>query len=434
MVDLPWNIITLAVFGLILVCLFMGIPVAAGLGVVGVLGAYFLLGTGGMAAFTPWQVGSSFILSAIPLFVFMGKLLLYGGLSERLYDGSAALVGRIRGGLLHANIVSCAIFAAVSGSSVATAATIGTIAIPALEKRGYETRLTLGSLAAGGTLGILIPPSIPLIVYGVMVEESIGDLFLAGFLPGIMLALLFMIYIWVRVTLQPKLGPTFELIPLKRRVVSVISMWPIIVIIVIILGGIYTGVFTPTEAAAVAASAALIFTLVYRRMTWAILRKCLLDAVKTSSMVIFIIIGANIVAGTLGLLRVPASMATWVISLELPPLTILVFIFLMYIFLGCFFDGLSMMVLTLPVVFPIIVELGFDPIWFGIALVVLIEMAALTPPVGLNLYTIHGLRPDRPMGEVIQGSLPFFLLMCIALAILTAFPTIATWLPSTIVR
>lgn len=431
---MSWEIITLVTFALILLLLFMGTPVAMGLGLAAIFSASVFLGKMGVIQYTYWQVCNSFILTAIPLFVFMGHLLLHGGLSERLYDGSTAMVGRLRGGLLHANIVACAIFAAISGSSVATAATIGTVAIPALEKRGYDTKMTLGSLAGGGTLGILIPPSIPLIVYGVIVEESIGRLFIAGILPGIMLASLFMLYIMVRVMLQPKLAPTYERIPLKRRVVSVIGIWPIVVIMLTILGGMYTGIMTPTEAAACGASIALIFTLVYRRLTWSILQKCLLDTVKTSTMVMFIIVAANMVAGTLGMLQVPRYMAAWVTSLGISPLAVLVLIFLMYIFLGMFFDGISMMVLTLPIIFPILIELGYDPIWFGIALVILIEMAALTPPVGLNIYTIHGLRPDRPIGEVISGSMPFFFLMIVALAILTAFPTIATWLPSTMMQ
>jgi len=429
---MPWQVITAIVFGAILLFLFSGVPVAASLGAVGILSAFFFLGRTGAVAYAPWKVCASFILLAIPLFVFMGEVLLYGEISRVLYDGSAALVGGFPGGLLHANIVSCAIFAAVSGSSVATAATMGTISIPELEKLGYDTKLILGSLASGGTLGILIPPSIPLIVYGVLVEQSIGKLFMAGILPGIMLASIFMMYIAIRTKIQPKLCPPFDKIPLKQKALRAARMWPILVIMVIILGGIYSGVMTPTESASCASSAALIFTLAYRKMTWSILRQCLLSTVETTSMVLFIIVGANMVAGTLSLLRVADDMAFWVTSLNISPLAVMASIFIMYIFLGCFFDGISMMVLTIPIVYPVIVSLGFDPIWFGIALVVLIEMAAITPPVGLNLYTIHGLRPDHPITEVIFGSMPFFLLMIAALAILTAFPQIATWLPSTI--
>ena len=431
---MPWGIIAASTFGLVLLLIFSGMPVALALGLGGILSAYFFLGNLGIAGYVPWQLFNGFILTAIPLFVFMGEILLHGKFTGRLYDGSTALVGRLRGGLLHANIFSCAIFAAISGSSVATAATMGTIAIPELEKRGYDIKITLGSLAAGGTLGILIPPSIPLIIYGLVVEESIGRLFIAGIFPGLMLAALFMLYIWVRVVIRPGLAPSVEKLPLKRKLATIKGMWPIIVIMVMILGGIYLGVMTPTEAAACGASLALIFTITYRRMTRSVLMKSLLGAIRTSTMLLFIIMGANIIAGTLGVLGIPLKMATWVTALGFPPLGILLLIYLMYLFLGCFFEGISMMVLTLSIVFPIIVVLGYDPIWFGIALVVLMEIAALTPPVGLNLYTIHGLRPDRPLIEVIAGSLPFFLLMLAGLAIITAFPIIATFLPSTMMK
>ena len=431
---MSWEIIILITFGLVLLLILMGIPVAMGLGLTGIIAAYLFLGDVGIAGYVPWGLVNVFILTAIPLFIFMGELLLHGGFTGRLYDGSTALVGGLPGGLLHANVVSCALFAAISGSSVATAATMGTIAIPELEKRGYNSSITLGSLAAGGTLGILIPPSIAMIVYGVMAEQSIGRLFIAGVFPGIMLSLLYMLYIGLRVSIQKNLAPSYKQVSLKNRLMTVVGMWPMIVIMVMVLGGIYLGIMTPTEAAAIGASVALVFTLVYRRMNWSVLRRSLFGAVRTSTMLLFIVMGANIIAGTLGVLGVPSKLATWVTSLGLPPLGILLLIYLMYLFLGCFFEGLSMMVLTLPIIMPIILALGYDPIWFGVALVILIEMAALTPPVGLNLYTIHGLRPDRPLTEVISGSMPFFLLQIIGLAIITAFPTIATWLPSTMME
>ena len=428
---MDWSTITLFVFGLILLLLFMGTPVAAGLGLVAMLTAVLFLGKMGGIAFAPWTLSSSFIMTAIPLFIFMGDLFLYGGLSKKLYDGSTAIVGKLPGGLLHANIVSCAVFAAISGSSVATSVTIGTMAIPELEKRGYDIKLVLGSLAAGGTLGILIPPSIALIIYGVLVGESVGALFMGGIIPGILLSLLFMLYIGFRVLRRPALAPSYVTMPWKSRIVKALEVWPTVILIGIIFGGIYTGVMTPTEAAAVGASVALLYSLAYRKITWRLFTKSLLSAVKTSTMVLFIVIAANMVSGTLSFLKVPAEMSAWATSLGLAPLMLLSFIFLMYIFLGCFFDGISMMVLTLPVIYPIVIALGFDSIWFGIVLVILIEMAAITPPVGLNLYAIHGLRPDRPISEVIIGALSFFIVMIAMLGVLKAFPILATWLPST---
>lgn len=426
-----WAVATLVIFGMVFLFLFIGMPVAGGLGIAAIIGGIIFLGKFGIAAYVPWEVGDSFVLTAIPLFIFMGEVLLRSGLSIRLYDGAAAVLGRLPGGLLHANIGSCAIFAAISGSSLATAATIGTVALPELEKRGYENKIACGSLAAGGTLGILIPPSISMIIIGAMTEQSIAKLFIAGVFPGIMLVGLFMSYIVVRVIIQPQLAPPFETIPLKRRALNIIRMWPVMVIMLFVLGGIYLGVTTPTEAAAVGAFMAMVFALIYRKLNWLTLKASMLGAVKITAMLLFIIVGAMILSGMLGLLKVPFKMVAWVASLPFPPLAILIGIYIMYLFLGCFLDGLALVVLTVPIVFPIIRELGFDTVWFAVALVILVECCLLTPPVGTNVYVIHGLRPGRPMSEVILGAMPFFFMMLVGLAIITAFPQIATWLPGT---
>jgi len=426
-----WAVATLVIFGMVFLFLFIGMPVAGGLGIAAIIGGIIFLGKFGIAAYVPWEVGDSFVLTAIPLFIFMGEVLLRSGLSIRLYDGAAAVLGRLPGGLLHANIGSCAIFAAISGSSLATAATIGTVALPELEKRGYENKIACGSLAAGGTLGILIPPSISMIIIGAMTEQSIAKLFIAGVFPGIMLVGLFMSYIVVRVIIQPQLAPRFETIPLKRRALNIIRMWPVMVIMLFVLGGIYLGVTTPTEAAAVGAFMAMVFALIYRKLNWLTLKASMLGAVKITAMLLFIIVGAMILSGMLGLLKVPFKMVAWVASLPFPPLAILIGIYIMYLFLGCFLDGLALVVLTVPIVFPIIRELGFDTVWFAVALVILVECCLLTPPVGTNVYVIHGLRPGRPMSEVILGAMPFFFMMLVGLAIITAFPIIATWLPGT---
>lgn len=426
-----WAVATLVIFGMVFLFLFIGMPVAGGLGIAAIIGGILFLGNFGLAAYVPWEVGDSFVLTAIPLFIFMGEVLLRSGLSIRLYDGAAAVLGRLPGGLLHANIGSCAIFAAISGSSLATAATIGTVALPELEKRGYDNKIACGSLAAGGTLGILIPPSISMIIIGAMTEQSIAKLFIAGVFPGIMLVGLFISYIVVRVIIQPQLAPPFETIPMKRRALNIIRMWPVMVIMLFVLGGIYLGVTTPTEAAAVGAFMAMVFALIYRKLNWQTLKASMLGAVKITAMLLFIIVGAMILSGMLGLLKVPFKMVAWVASLPFPPLAILIGIYIMYLFLGCFLDGLALVVLTVPIVFPIIRELGFDTVWFAVALVILVECCLLTPPVGTNVYVIHGLRPGRPMSEVILGAMPFFFMMLVGLAIITAFPIIATWLPST---
>ncbi len=431
---MPWEVVAFIIFGLVFLFLLSGISVAVSLGGVAILAAYLFLGSAGSLAYASWNIATKFILVAIPLFIFMGELLLHSGMSDRLYTGATALLGKLPGGLLHANIASCSVFAAISGSSVATAATIGTVAIPELEKRGYEHRIVLGSLAAGGTLGILIPPSIAMIIYGSMTGQSIGRLFIAGIIPGIMLALLFMGYIAVRVMTKPQLAPPYEKIPLKRRVLQIIGIWPIFLVMFAVLGGIYLGVTTPTEAAAIGALMALAFGLIYRKLTWSILRQCLRTTVKTTSMIMFLVVGAQLLVGILTSERVPDNILAWVSSLAISPLAILILIYFVYLFLGCFMDGTSLMLVTLPIVFPIIDALGFDPIWFGVALVLLIEMALITPPVGLNVYVIHGLRPDHPLSEVFIGVAPFFVMTVIALVIVTVFPQLATWLPGTMMK
>jgi C4-dicarboxylate transporter DctM subunit len=431
---MPWEIAALIIFGMVFLFLMFGISVAVSLGGVAILMTYLLTDVVGALGYAPWNIGTKFVLVAIPLFIFMGELLLRSGLSNRLYTGSTALLGRIPGNLLHANIVSCSIFAAISGSSVATAATIGTVAIPELEKRGYDNRIVMGSLAAGGTLGILIPPSIAMIIYGSMTGQSIGRLFIAGIIPGIILSLLYMSYIVVRVMTRPQTAPVYEKIQLRTRILQIIGMWPIFVVMLSVLGGIYFGVTTPTEAAAIGALMALIFSLSYKKLTWSIMRECLRTTVKTTSMIMLLVVAAQLLVGVLTTLRVPDNILAWVNSLALSPLLILLVIYGVYLFLGCFMDGTSLMLVTLPIVYPIIVALGYYLIWFGVALVLLIEMALLTPPVGLNVYVIHGLRPQIPLTEVFIGIIPFFFMTLVALAIVTAFPQLATWLPSTMMR
>ncbi|MBI1773873.1 MAG: TRAP transporter large permease [Proteobacteria bacterium] len=433
MIELDWAIVSTIVFVMIFVFLGAGFPVAVALGAVGITSTFlFLHGKGmGIIGYAAWEMSNSFVLGSVPLFIFMGQLLLHSGISQRLYEGSTALMGKTKGGLLQTNIFACAIFATISGSSVATAATVGYMAIPEMEKRGYDRKMTMGSLAAGGTLGILIPPSTPLIIYGVLVEQSIGQLFIAGIIPGIVLALLFMAYIWLQVAFRPELAPSFEPMPWRERLGKVMLMWPIFVIMMVVLVGIYAGIVTPAESAAVGASIALVFAAAFRKLTWPVLWSSLLDTVRSTSMLLFIMVGASIVSGTLGLMRVPDQLSAWVVSLNMAPVMVLMAIYGMYLFLGCFIDTVSMVVLTIPVVYPIILKLGYDPIWFGIALVMLVEMAMITPPVGLNLFTIQGIRPDQPLSDVIKGSMPFLIMMFVGLAILTIFPELATWLPST---
>ena len=434
---MSWEVTFLLVVGLLLVLLLSGLWIAFGLGLAGII---VLLLHGGPPALAPlgyvsWNTVESFVLTSVPLFILMGELILRAGLSENFYRSMGLWFHGLKGGLLQSNIVACAVFAAVSGSSVATAAAIGTVAIPEMTRRGYEPKILFGSLAAGGTLGILIPPSIPMIIYGAMVEQSVERLFIAGVLPGIVMSLIFMAYIWVRVAVTPSLVPPAEARPTwAERFSSLAGVAPMFLLILLVLGSIWLGYATPTEAAAVGASAAMVLALASRRLNWRVFAESVASTIRTTCMVLFIIVGAQIL--TYALVKTGASRAltAWVVGLGLSKWILFAIVTVLYIFLGCIIDGVSMMVLTLPILYPIIIAAGFDPIWFGIALVILIELGNVTPPVGLNMFVIHGISGGRPIGEVIWGSLPFGILMLVVLDLIGIFPGLVSWLPSTLVR
>ncbi len=424
----PILIGVLCLLGL-LVFLASGIWVAVGIGLTGAVA--FLIYTGG-AAFTPyipWTSTNSFPLAAIPLYILMGEFLLHSGISARLYRATSMWLSNIPGGLLHSNIVSCALFAAVSGSSAATAATIGTVAVPELEKRKYDTRLTLGSLAAGGTLGILIPPSLPLIVYGVISKESVGKLFIGGVIPGVILSVSFMIYIGLRVLANRKLAPVSEVFSLRAILSSILDVLPIVILVIIVLGGIFGGLVTPTEAAAFGAFVALVLTVAFRRFSRQVFQDALSSTLRVTCMVMFILVGASILGGFLGMLGLPKALATFATGSGLPRGVILAAIFLVYVFLGCFMEGMSLLILTVPTVLPAVQAIGMDPIWFGVVVVLLIEVCLLTPPVGVNLYIIQGIS-KKSLGQVAIGAAPFFVIVLVVLGLLTAFPSIVLFLPS----
>jgi tripartite ATP-independent transporter DctM subunit len=322
-------------------------------------------------------------------------------------------------------------FAAISGSSSATAATIGTVAVPSLRKRGYDRPLTLGSLAAGGTLGTLIPPSITMIVVGAMGQVSVARLFAGGVVPGLMWSVMFMVYIGIRASRNPRLAPKEIAFSLKGLLLSMADLWPVFVLASLVLGGIFSGFVTPTEAAALGVSGALILGLAKRQLTWAGFRESLVNAVLTSCMVIFIIMGANMLGSVLALAGTAKALAVFVSDLPLHPIVVMLIISFVYIILGCVMEGLSIVVITTPIVLPAVVALGFDPVWFGVALVMLMEMGLLTPPVGVNLFVIQGIS-GADIGEVVRGAMPFFLIQVIGFLPVIFFPTIITWLPTLI--
>jgi C4-dicarboxylate transporter DctM subunit len=421
---------------LLFMALASGLWVAFAMILVGVVGIIFWMPPGAVKilGYIPFSITNNFVLTAIPLFVFMGEVLFRSGISDRLYEDLTPFFSHFPGQLFHTNIASCAVFAAACGSSPATAATIGTVALPQLLSRGYDSKLALGSIAAGGTLGILIPPSIIMIIYGSIVGESVAQLFLAGFVPGIMISLLFMLYIGIRCITKPGLAPSIAKTPWRKSFQGLWGIWPIGFLFVLVLGGIYAGIVTATEAAGVGAAGAMVLAWGYRKMTWKTVQRATLNTVRTTCMVMILIVGSNVMVVALANLKVPEYLVKETIALGLPPLAVLTLIFFFYLILGCLMDGVSMIVLTLPITYPIVCSLGFDSVWFGVIIVILVELALLTPPVGINLYILQGILPDISLGDVIRGAVPFVFILLLSLIILTAFPQIALWLPANMVR
>ncbi len=421
--------------GVLITIMLTGLPIAFALALVGIIAivTFVPFKAGSVIAAMMWNTSNSFILSSLPLFIFMGEILVQSEVASVIYDAASRWVSRIPGGLLHTNILTCAIFAAVSGSSIATAATIGTVAVPEQERRGYDRRITLGSVCGGGTLGILIPPSIPLIIYGAWTGESVGQLFAAGIVPGLLSALLFMIYIFVRAKLVPgRIAPVERKERWRDTFLGSINLWPILLLMFIVLGSIFLGVATPTESAALGVIGAILIGLFYRRLNVRRFWQSISGCIRTSCMIMFIIMTAKLVAYAFAGLEVARELTAWMLSLNLPPITLMVAIYCLYLVLGCFLEGLSMMLLTLPLVFPMVLALGYSGVWFGIVMVILIEVGLLTPPVGLNLFVIKGLRPEYTWKDVVLGSFPFVLIHCGILALLTVWPGLAVWLPNLI--
>ena len=379
-----------------------------------------------------WGQSSSWALTALPLFIWMGEILYRTRLAKDMFEGLTPWLAGFPGRLIHINVVSCGIFAAVSGSSAATTATIGRITIPELLKRGYDEKTTIGSLAGSSTLGFLIPPSIIMIVYGVAADVSITRLFIAGVLPGLMLMVLFMGYLAIWSMLNPsKVPPREERVPILRRIWETRKLFPIVMLMIAVIGSIYMGVATATEAAAVGVVGALLIAL----FTGSLNRKSFIDSVlgatRTSVMVSFILAGAAFLSTAMGFTGIPRELAAWVGTLGLDKFELLLALTLLFIVLGCFLDGISIVVLTAAVIMPITQQAGIDPIWFGIFIVVVIEMSQITPPVGINLFILQSMT-GRNIWEVAKAAFPFFMLLVLATILLIVFPEIATWLPDTI--
>ena len=430
------TVLMVVLFGSLALFLLVGQWTAFALGIVGVLIIVLSKGYIGLQGLSSvvWNNANSYILIAVPMFLLMGEVILRSGVSKYFYAGVATLLRRLPGGLLHANIVSCAIFSAVSGSSVATAASVGTVAIPELLRAGYQPRAVFGSLAAGGTLGILIPPSIVMVLYAALVEESVGRLFIAGILPGILMSAVFMLYIAVLLMRNPSIAPPRTAADLSAGLQSqrpLRDVLPIVLLLTGVLGGIYAGITTPTEASAVGAAGAIALAAAYRTLTWRIFRDSVMSTVKTTCMVAMIIIGAQILSTALTFSGVSRELSEWVLTLGLSKVEFFLMLVVLYVILGCFVDGISMIYMTLPVLLPIIKVVGFDLIWLGVIITILIELGQITPPVGLNLFTIHGISGGAKFSEVVAGSFPYVFLMLGVIAMLWFWPEIALWLPTT---
>ena len=414
------------------VALLIRLPVGMALLVVGAGGIWVIDGSRAAIATMSSETYSSvtaYGLSVIPLFVLMGNIAGAAGYSQRLYEAAHAWVGRLRGGLAASTIMGCAAFAAVSGSSVATAVTIGKVALPEMKRFNYADGLATGSVAAGGTLGILIPPSTGFVLYAILTEESIGRLFIAGILPGLLLSLLFVLVVILITTFKPSEGPAGPTTTMSEKTWATINSLPLIGVILVSIGGIYLGVFTPVEAAGVGATLVLVLALGTGAMSITKLPGILVETVTMTAMLYLIIIGAHVFGPFLALTHIPETLALSLQEMGLGPYSTLALILIGYIILGMFFDGLAMLVVTLPVVFPIITGLGFDPIWFGVIAVIVIEMGLITPPVGINVFVVKGVAADVPMATIFRGVLPFWFAMAACLLLLILFPQIALFLP-----
>jgi len=428
----------LTIFFISILLIFLGTGIWVALSMVGVSAIGMLLFTsrpvGDAMATTIWGTSSSWTLTALPLFVWMGEILFRTKLSENLFKGLAPWLSRLPGGLIHVNVVGCALFAAISGSSAATVATVGKMSIPELRKRNYPEKLLLGSLAGSGTLGLLIPPSIILIIYGVTVQESIAKLFIAGIIPGIMIAIFFMFYVigWsmVNKNIMPKMDETFSF---SQKIKQSGQLIPVIVLIAAVIGSIYVGIATATEAASLGVVGALILSFFQKSLNKETFKLSLLGATKTSCMIAFILAGSAFLSLAMGFTGLPRNLAIWINEMNLSPYVLIMVLTIFYIILGMFLDGISAVVLTMAIIEPMIRQAGFDMIWFGIFLVIVVEMAQITPPVGFNLFVLQGMA-NKDMGFIARSAFPLFLLLILAVVVIIIFPEIALWLPQQMIQ
>jgi C4-dicarboxylate transporter DctM subunit len=425
----------IGILGILLMFVFLAMRMYIGIamGLIGFIGLGIIVGFSSGASIlgiTPLAEGSSYTLSVIPLFVLMGQFAFMSGISSDIYKTVYSWFGHFRGGLAMATIMACSGFAAICGSSLATGATMGMVAIPEMDKYNYDPRLSTGCIAAGGTLGILIPPSIGFVLYGILTEQSIGKLFMAGIIPGVVLTLLFLGVIWIRCWQNPEFGPRGPATTWSQKFRSLGGTWGMLLLFALVMGGIYFGWFTPTEAAGIGAFGAFLFALLKGKLSVKTLFDSLFETGRTTAMIFLIIIGANIFSSFLGIARIPMELADVIAGMEVNRYVILTGIVLIFILLGCVMDCYAIMILTVPIIFPVVQTMQFDPIWFGVLMVIVLEIGLITPPVGLNVFVLKSAAPNVPMGTIFRGIWPFMMAGLVAIVIITIFPELATFIPS----
>ena len=427
--------VTTGIVGIILLLFLflLRMPVAFAMTFIGVTGFAYLTGPEpalGLLAQDIFETFSSYPLSVIPMFILMGSFAFASGISQRMYNTTYSWVGQLRGGLTIATVLACSGFAAICGSTAATAATMGKIALPEMKKYGYDDMLATGTVAAAGTLGILIPPSTILIVYGILTEESIGKLFVAGLFPGVILSLLFVTVVAILCTRNPDLGPSGSPTTWKEKFQATKGIIEAVILFVLTIGGLFLGWFSPTQAGAIGAGGALLIGLLRRQLTWKNFFESGKDGLRTACMVMFIITGATVFGHFMAVTTIPFLLADWVSSLPISTMAIMGVIIFIYFIGGFFMDSMALVVVTIPIFFPLVMKLGFDPIWFGVIIVLVAEMGVITPPVGVNVFVIKGIAPDIPLEIIFKGILPFLVALILFTIILIIFPQIATYLPS----
>ena len=420
-------------FGAIFALALLRVPLAFAMGLVGVAGISVLRGWQPALASTAqvvYETGFAYTLSVIPLFILMGNFVARAGLAHELFAAANAFVGHLRGGLAHATVAACAGFGAICGSSIATAATMSKVAYPSMKRLGYSDSLSTGVMAAGGTLGIMIPPSTIMVIYGIITETNIGKLFAAGVIPGLLTAAMMMLAIVWMTGRDPEHAPRGQRSSWPERWRALRGIWGVVLLVIVVLGGIYGGIFTATEGAGFGAAGAFLFALARGRLTWRILFQVLVESGRTTAMLFTLLIAATVFANFVNFTSMPGDLKQWITHLGLSPTMIIVAMMFIYIVLGTVMEELTMVLLTIPLFFPIVTSLGFDPVWFGVLIVMIVQIGLISPPVGMNLFVLNALLPGVGLGNIFRGCWPFVLVMIVVLMLLIAFPQISLWLPS----